>query len=400
MSPKPYINPKQTGKNGKVAVYIMVHVEYKTLKFNTGVSCLAASWDPKTLRIKGNTKEIKDDNLVIEQALARLNDIAVRYRLQNIHLSAELLKNEWKNPARRIDFYKFFDEAIAERKAELAHNTVKSHKSAIEIMKKYRASLAFSEITPDFIDGFQRWLRTKQGNDTNTIHTKMRVLRNYLNVAIRKGIISENPFTRVKLKKASTSRVFLNPEELKILWDLYESRKLTEAKQKILRHFLFMCFTGLRISDMKQLTASNIFGEMLVFNVKKTKELKRNMVKIPLNSYAARLIAEEKSATKLLFNTISEQKMNTYIKEIVTGAGIQKDVTNHSGRHTFATCWLKKTKDLAQLQVLLGHSNIAETMIYVHVDDDMLRGEMRNFDQLIFADEKSPGAITGANQTN
>jgi len=319
-----------------------------------------------------------------------LNDIAVRYRLQNIYLTPELLKNEWKNPARRIDFYKFFDEVIAERKAELAHNTVKSHKSAIEIMKKYRASLAFSEITPDYIDSFQRWLRTKHGNDTNTIHTKMRVLRNYLNVAIRKGIISENPFSRVKLRKATTSRVFLNPEELKVLWDLYESQKLTEAKQKILRHFLFMCFTGLRISDMKQLASGNVMGGMLVFNVKKTKAVKQNMVKVPLSSYSLQLIADEKSETKLMFNTISEQKMNTYIKEIVGGAGIEKEVTNHTGRHTFATCWLKKTKDLAQLQVLLGHSNIAETMIYVHIDDDMLRGEMKNFESLIFADEKTP----------
>lgn len=384
MNPKPYINSKQIGKAGQVAVYVMVHVDYKTLKFKTGVSCPATNWDEKTLRIKGNSKEIKDDNLVIEQCLARLNDIAVRYRLQNIHLSAELLKNEWKNPARRIDFYKFFDEAIAERKTDLAPNTVKSHKSAIEIMKIFKPKLSFSEITPDYLENFQRWLRTKHGNDTNTIHTKMRILRNYLNVAIRKGIISENPFTRVKLKKATTSRVFLNPEELKILWDLYEKNSLTEAKQKILRHFLFMCFTGLRISDMKQLTQGNVIGEMLIFNVVKTKQVKKNMVKVPLNSYASRLIADEKSTSKLLFNTISEQKMNTYIKKIVIAAGILKDITNHSGRHTFATCWLKKTKDLAQLQVLLGHSNIAETMIYVHVDDEMLRGEMKNFENSIF----------------
>ena len=140
MNPKPYINSKQIGKAGQVAVYVMVHVDYKTLKFKTGVSCMASAWDDKTRRIKGNSKEIKDDNLVIEQCLARLNDIAVRYRLQNIHLSAELLKNEWKNPARRIDFYKFFDEAIAERKNDLAHNTVKSHKSAIEIMKIFNSS--------------------------------------------------------------------------------------------------------------------------------------------------------------------------------------------------------------------------------------------------------------------
>lgn len=401
-TPKPWINTSAPRKNGECAVYILVHLGYKSLKFNTGVSSHPNDWDLKKLRIKGNSKEVNDDNLVIDECLARMNDIFVRYRLQHAHLTPELLKNEWKNPARRIDFYSFFEEALKERKKELAPGTYRQHNSVMNVMKEFRGRLAFSEIDGDFIMRFQRWMKTKRGSKINTVHTKMKVFRAYLNIAVRKGIIQENPFDRVKIKKAKANRVFLTSEELKTLWDYYNEPKIKSSKQKILRHFLFMCFTGVRISDLKALTPQNIIGDMLVFNASKTKGIKLEVTRVPLNKYAKQLIDHENNTeTKWLFNTISEQKMNTYIKEVVKEAGIDKEVTNHSGRHTFATLWLAKTRDLAQLRVLLGHSNIADTMTYVHVQTSELHKRMKNFEKDVFPKKKKkkkPGPSTRSGQ--
>lgn len=381
---KIFINDKSPKKNGKCAVYLIVHLDYKSLKFNTGVSCEKEKWDYKNKRIKGKSKQAKDDNLIIEECKARMNDIFVRYRLQHVHLTPELLKNEWKNPARRINFYSFFDEALKERKKELAPGTYKHHKSVIEIMKGYRTELAFSEITPDFISKYSRWLKSELNNDVNTIHGKMRVFRTYLNIAVRKGIIPENPFNQVKLKKASVNRSYLSASELKVLWKIYTNKKLSDAKLKVLRHFLFMCFTGIRISDLKAIEASNVQGKMLIFNATKTKSMKKSLNRVPLNKYARRLIKDEGRTFGKLFDTISEQKMNSYIKLIITAAKIKKEITNHSGRHTFATLWLEKTNDLAQLQSLLGHSNISETMVYVHITDTGLKKQMVNFENDLF----------------
>lgn len=395
-TPKPWINRKYPRKNGECAVYILVHLDYKSLKFSTGVSCDPESWNMKKMRIKGNSKKVKDDNLVIEECMARMNDIFVRYRLQHVHITPELLKNEWKNPARRIDFYSFFEEALRERKKELAPGTYKQHNSVINVMKEYRERIAFSEINPDFIMKFQRWMKTKRKSKINTIHTKMKVFRTYLNIAVRKGIILENPFERVKIKKAKANRVFLTSGELKTLWNYYSGPKIKPSKRKILRHFLFMCFTGVRISDLKALTRQNIINDTLVFNATKTKGIKLEVTRVPLNKYAKVLIDDEQNThIKWLFNTISEQKMNSYIKEVVREAGINKEVTNHSGRHTFATLWLAKTRDLAQLQVLLGHSNIADTMTYVHIETSELNERMKSFESNLFTtknpDSEEPG---------
>lgn len=393
-TPKPWINNKSPRKDGKCAIYILVHLDYKSLKFNTGISCSEKDWDKNSLRIKGFSKEVCDDNLVIDECLARMNDIFVRYRLQHIHLTPELLMNEWKNPTRRIDFYSFFEEVLKERKKELAPGTYKQHNSVMNVLKEFRKNLAFSEINPEMIVAFQRWLKIKRKSKINTIHTKMKVFRTYLNIAVRKGIISKNPFELVKIKKARANRVFLTSVELQTLWNYFKGPEIKPAKVKVLRHFLFMCFTGIRISDLKILTSENIIGDTLVFNAYKTKGVKQEIVRVPLNKYAKALIDDENNTVnKFLFNTISEQKMNTYIKEIAIEAGIDKEITNHSGRHTFATLWLAKTRDLAQLQVLLGHSNIADTMTYVHIQTADLQKRMKSFEKDVFPKKsKNPGA--------
>ena len=107
--PRLYINPKVKDKTGLCAVYLVVNIDYKKLRFPTSVAVDPERWDNKQGSISGTSKKIKDDNLVIKQCMAKLNDIMVRYRLQNAQLTPELLQNEWKNPARRIDFYAFFN---------------------------------------------------------------------------------------------------------------------------------------------------------------------------------------------------------------------------------------------------------------------------------------------------
>lgn len=388
-SVKIHIDKKKPKKDGTCAIYLVVNINYQSLKFATGVSCTVEDWDNDNKRVSGKSKQVKDDNLIIEKCLARMNDIFVRYRLQGADLTADNLRNEWKNPARRVDFFKFFEEALAENKHSITYSTYRHHKSAMSIIQQYRPKLAFSEITPDFIENLQRWLKKTQKNDVNTIHGKMRILRSYLYIAVRKGIIPENPFKMVKLKKASVNRVSLNESELKILWEVYNKKSLSESRTKVLRHFLFMCFTGVRISDLRSFTRSNIIGSTLVFSAFKTREIKRGHISIPLNSYAMQLISDEgDNQSPKLFKTISEQKMNEIIKPIASECGIEKEVTNHTARHTFATLWLAKTHDLAQLQVLLGHADITTTMMYVHISEEETRQQMNVFQQNLFDKKK------------
>lgn len=391
---KVYQDPKKIKKNGEASIFITVNIQYKKLFFYTGVSCMPEKFDSDTSRIHGASKKVKDDNLIIEKCLATMNDIFVRYRLQNIEITPDLLKREWKNPARRIDFYAFFNEVIKERKDDIEQSTINQHKSSIEKLKEYKKTLTFSEIDHEFIDGYRKWLKTKKKNDINTIYSALKNFRTYVSLAKRKGIIKESPFSTYSLKRVDTDRVFLTEKEVQDLWIRYNKRWHNDNNQRVLRHFLFMCFTGLRISDLKSATKDCIVHDTLVYVPVKTKNVKVKPIKFPLNSYAKKLIEDESSQTNLLFNCLSEQKMRSKIKDIVKVDGIYKNVSLHTGRHTFATIWLNRTKDVVALQHLLGHSDINQTMIYVHMTDTMVQKEMLKFDSTIFTKTKIPGTFS------
>jgi site-specific recombinase XerD len=378
---KVYLDPKKKKKNGLCSVFLTVNIDYKKLFFSTGVSVDPDKFDPASGKIKGTTKKVKDDNLIIESCLATMNDIFVRYRLQNIAMTAELLKNEWLNPSRRIDFYAFATEAVKEREKEMMKQTTKNHYTNIAKLKEWKPTMMFSEITPDLIDQYRRYLKVKKHNDINTVHTSLKIWKAHLNIAIKKGVIKKNPFDDVKLTTAAPDRVYLTRDELNLMWNAYKAKNLTDEKTKVLRHFLFMCYTGIRISDLKSMQKDEVRDGRLIFQAEKTKNIKKKYIKIPLNSYALQLIKDENSPTDKLFNTISEQKLNKYIKQIAINLGIDKPLSNHSGRHTFATLYLEMTNDLAGLQSLLGHSNIQDTMIYVHVTEANTAKQMSIFEK-------------------
>ena len=389
---KVYFDPKKTKKNGESSIFVTVNIHYKKLFFFTGISCTPDRFDLDKCRIRGNSKQVKDENLIIDRCVATINDIFVRYRLQNVELTPDLLKREWKNPARRIDFFAFWDEMLKERKTDIEESTYKQHKSSLEKLKGFKSSISFAEIDHDLIDNYRRWLKVKRNNDINTIHTALRIFKTYVNLAKRKGVIDESPFDSYKLKKADPDRIYLLEKELELLWKRYNRNFHSEGNQRVLRHFLFMCFTGIRISDLKNITIDNIVGEKLVFIPLKTRNVKRKTVKIPLNSYAKQLIKDEGAKAGMLFNCLSEPQMNVKIKEIIKVDKIYKDISNHSARHTFATIWLNKTKDIIALQQILGHSSIKQTMVYVHINDSMVVNEMSKFDSLLFKSKTSETA--------
>ena len=144
-----------------------------------------------------------------------------------------------------------------------------------------------------------------------------------------------------------------------------------------------MCLTGIRISDFIRMKKENNQENTLKFIPHKTNSKKQIELHIPLIDKAKKLIKDEDSTNGFLFNAITEQKMNEQLKTIADLAGIKKDISNHSARHTFATMFLEKTSDVATLQKLLGHSNIQETMTYVHISNKKVNSQMLNFDQLL-----------------
>lgn len=382
---KLYIDEKKKTKKGFVSIYCLVHIENKSIKINTKVSIPLERWDKEKLKVRGTDKDSKDNNLIIGRCLSAINQIFVRYRLQGKILTADLLLREYHNPTYYIDFYKWLDKKVDERiiGREIGIESGKHHKVLLNKLKEFKADLTFAEIDIKFIKNFRNWCRTNKGNSVNTIQKTFGYFKAYLNIAVREDVINVNTLDLINFKRTSVQIVYCTENELNTLIKFYDNGEFQDNYHKTLRHFLFMCLTGVRISDLKRLKKESIQENVLKFVAYKTREKKGNEINIPLLEKANQLIKQENSQTEFLFDLYAEQKMNEYLKKIAELAGINKKLRNHAGRHTFATLFLEKTSDLASLQKLLGHSNISETMKYVHISTKKLNEQMVNFGQLL-----------------
>lgn len=372
------------GKNnqsGHTPLYVEFNINREKVRIPVKISVTSQEWDEKNEIIKGRGQEIKDKNLIISNIRSRVSDIFVRARLKNETLTKEVFFRRYNNPS---DYSNFFDFATAYQKRigkAISFGTWKHHKSVLKKLEEYAPGLVFSEITQEFLQAYIGHLR-KIGNKDSTAWRNMATIKIYVLAAIRSGYMEQDPFDGFKIRRPKSEVVFLTEEELGRLTALYRSGRLGECYQNALRFFLFLCFTGMHIGDAKSLQISQFVGDELRYTRNKTKM----SVTLPLSDPARYLYEYFRGGrTKgyLFMNLPTDQDINRVLKTVAGKVGITKDISSKTGRHTFATLYYKKTRDIVTLSHLLGHSSITMTMVYAHVlEDDRIEG-VHTFDDML-----------------
>ena len=208
-------------------------------------------------------------------------------------------------------------------------------------------------------------------------------MRNMINRAISQKIISENIFERFTIKSEPGHRESLNDKELKELEDLLVKGTGIKYLDNVLRYFLFTCYTGLRYQDLKKLrfmdlkkeTENGIEENMIKIVMHKTRE----PVSIPIRPQAYALIGEIGFMNQKIFRVSVNQVTNRHLKEIMKKAEIDKKITFHSARHTFAIHGLNSDIPMELVGDLLGHTDIKTTKIYAKYTDSKKIQYMRNW---------------------
>lgn len=254
--------------------------------------------------------------------------------------------------------------------------------SALKHLERYcRPDMTFREVTPEFVQGFKDYLdrtarvRDKRKKADTTEDRKplsnaskvsyFNKLRACINQAFEDRILPHNPLRGIEgFKLEERERVYLTLEEVKAM-------AAAECKYPVLRNaFLFSCLTGLRKSDIEKMKWSEVRqqGEFtrIVFKQKKT----GGQEYIDINPQAVAFMGERRDPDAHVFPNFSYSSY--YLMELkrwAVRAGITKDITFHSGRHTFAVLMLDLGADIYTVQKLLGHKEIATTQIYAKVMD-------------------------------
>lgn len=364
-------------------VYLRVFSNGRYLQIPLDIFVRPEDFDKQKNLVIAGAKKTTYNNL-IKKAIGDASDIILRYQVNKKTLTKDLFIKEFRNNASLTNFYAFMEEQIKLRSGEITKSSAKQHMTCLSKMREFKKSLMMAELDESFIRDFENYLRNKVKNNQNTIYNNLKVLRTYVNRAIKQELMSVSPFRYFKPKKVESYPVFLTEEERTILENLYNENSLNPKHQKVLRWFLFSCYTGLRISDLRRVKYENIENGVLSFKPLKTENINGKRVEVPLIDKDKKLMTDEfpHRLKGLIFECYVDQVMNRYIKEVLEVAKIEKAVSFHTARHTFATLFLKKCRQangLLILKKLLGHSNIETTMVYTHILNEDVREAMQNF---------------------
>ncbi|MDR1624868.1 MAG: site-specific integrase [Tannerellaceae bacterium] len=370
---------KRVNSKGEAPVYISLYLNREKVEIPAKISLPPKFFDEKNGVIKPSYEYAKDKNLIISNIKSSINDILVRYRLRNEKLSIETFWIEYRNPGKYKNFFDFCSCYQQLRFQEVTPATRKKHLSCINNLRKYKEIVYIDDLNQDFFRKYVLYLRNRCGQAEITINKNITILSVYLNDAVKKGILKENPTHGLKLRGCrETTAEALDEQELEALADLYIAGSLPENYQHVLEFFLFMCFSSLHIGDAKALTIEQIGDNEFWYMRAKMLNIRPRVVRIPLSAPLWKIIDKQKRGRKegvLWDNIISVQKVNQYLKKIAEAACIEKKLSAKVGRHTFATFYLRKTKDMNALKELMGHTSIKQTLVYAHVlDQDKKEG--------------------------
>ncbi len=231
------------------------------------------------------------------------------------------------------------------------------------------------------IDDFEHFLRVNKGNGNNAAIRYVRYLKKVTRVALANKWLDEDPFIDKHYSRTATNRGHLGEEEVKRIMalNLTEFPRLDQVRDT----FVFCCFTGLAFADISTLSKEFIVeddnGEKWI---RKPRQKTGEISTIPLLDIPQRLIKKYENhptviAKGIVLPVISNQRMNSYLAEIATLAKIQKHLTTHIARHTFATMSLRNHVPIESISKMLGHSDIQTTQIYAKMLDEAVSEDMQ-----------------------
>ena len=349
-----YIN-----KEGEALLYLKVNHKNELERIPLGLYADPKNWNQEKSRMTDNSQKSQDLNLILENIESKITSIKTNYRLSERFLTVENFVHEFHHGIPRVDFVSFWRTQLELQKEIVHKNTNKKEKSVLKKFVEFKPRLMFSDLDIDVIMKFKAFM-IKRKMLTTSINSNLKVLKKYLRIAEEAGIKMPLNIRAIKIGSTNGNRNYLNEEELKKLNRYFHSEFINETYRIPLALFLTSCFTGLRISDMQQIELKNIVDGALKFTSVKTKKNQN----VKLNKYALQII---EACPEMLVTKFTDQYINRILKDICKDRKINKIVTFHVARHTFATNYLKQGGKVEVLQKILAHSNIKETMIYVTI---------------------------------
>lgn len=386
-----FTRKNKANSQGKSPIYFRIVVDGKPAELSTKHYIDENNWNSERGRVKGNSEIARTINHTIESLELKVhqqyNELLVKGKL----ITALLLKNKILGIEEKkytlINLFELHTDEIRQRVGlDYAKGTYKTYLTTLRHLKEFvkrnylTDDIAVQELNYKFITDFELYLKTVADNAQNGMLKHIQRLCKVVNIAVKNDWLDKDPFAKYEARKEKTNRDFLTAEELHLI----EQKQFGLTRLDTVRDtFLFTCYTGLAYSDIKYLKPDNIRrgidGEYWLFTNRRKTNIPSN---IPLLPQALQIIEKYRNHPQALnqdtiLPVLSNQRLNSYLKEIADLCGITKNISFHMGRHTFATTiTLTNNVPIETVSKMLGHTNLKTTQIYAKVVEKKVSEDM------------------------
>jgi site-specific recombinase XerD len=375
-------------------VYMKITVDTEICEISTKRKCESKKWN----KISGRMNAKEEASTAFNSYLDTLQQKVFEAKRKLLELDKEITPNNIKDvmlgksvTREKRMLMEIFQHHNDQMKIlvgkEYAAGTLQRYETAYRhtksfIESKYKTSdLEISKLNFEFLSEYEFWLKSFRKCDHNSAMKYLSNFRKIVNRCLRNGWLEKDPFFGFKMAKREVERMALTEVELRRMTDKSFSVERLEVVRDI---FLFSCYSGLAYADVKKLKKSEIIigqdNEKWLISKRQKTDIS---ARIPLLPAALTLIERYKNHKQCLLQdrvlpVLSNQKMNAYLKEIADLCDIDKALTYHIARHTFATTvTLSNGVPIETVSKMLGHRNLKTTQHYAKILDLKVSQDMK-----------------------
>lgn len=374
-------NDKPIKRNGKYPIYLRIRVGTKETKISANLDIKKEQWDAKK-------KEPKDKALLIllNRKITELELYIHRILVDGQKLTLEVVK-EFYSGKKKVkpengSLYDYYLEFVERKRKEgLNPETIRVYMTTYNVLKEFQENIRISDISLPFIEKFDDHMREVNGNSAGGRNPKHKNLRTVILDMQKRNLSVDNPYKWFKIPSSEAKEIYLDKTELNTLVEYTEQFDKNSKEYQILKMYQFSCFCGLRFSDAMTLTWKDIDFENSI--IRKTMIKTKTDVITPLFPMAHNILMEwSKNGTLLNYNekifyNYAEPTVNQTLRKHSKLAGINKHITYHSSRHTFATLLVVDGVDIYKISKYLGHKSVNMTQRYLKYDLSIARESAR-----------------------
>ena len=386
-----YIRRDKTNKRGEAPVFMRLTINGERADASIKRFIEPHAWNSAKGKANEKSRGGKDLNLYLDAISANILRIQRDLELDKKEVSAQIILNRYlgKEQSDRHTLMEVFrahnEKCRALSGINLAPATVIRYETTLRLTEEFlqknykKEDCYLDEVTNQFIEDFEFFLKTVRRCCHNTTTKYLLNFKKIIRIALAKGWMKKDPFAQVHFHFEPVEREFLEKQELKAMLN----KEITITRLAQVRDiFCFCCLTGLAFTDVQQLRPEHLVADIHgKIWIRKARQKTKNMCNIPLLDEAQKIIDRYRDhpycqTHGVLLPVCSNQKMNSYLKELADICGIPKNLSTHCARHTFATLTLASGATIDNVAKMLGHANVNMTRRYAKVLDSSIMRDM------------------------